>query len=388
MTRTNGEYVARGSKVLMLGAIVCASAAALLATGPGTFAQDAAANPTLTPPGEWLLEPVEAPDAVATTAEEMKPYTETIPGTNVTFEMVPIPGGTFTMGSPDDEANRQPCEGPQFTVEVQPFWMGKFEVTWDEYDLWCLGVDKGRRTREGTDPSQWDLMADAITQPTAPYIDLTLGGVREKHPAVCMTQFAAKIYCKWLSAKTGRYYRLPSEAEWEYACRAGTTTAYSFGDDASMLGDYAWYYGNSNTISQAVGQKQPNPWGLYDMHGNVMEWVLDAYTPDGYPVEAGATVSDHVVVPEKTYPRVARGGSFMDDPEGLRSAARVGSTRDWSMLDPQYPQSIWYHTNAWGVGFRVVRPLAPPTAENAAKYDVDPAQVKDYEAYPLERVHG
>ncbi len=378
----------RTRRAVVVSAAACVAIATWLAFAPGAPAQDAAADPTLAPPVEWMLEPVEAGDSAATTPEEMKPYTETIPGTDVTFEMVPIPGGTFVIGSPDSEAGRQASEGPQHTVQVQPFWMGKFEVTWDEYDLWCLGVDKTRRAGGAGDSTAWDAMADAITQPTAPYIDLTLGGVRDKHPAVCMTQFAAKIYCKWLSAKTGRYYRLPSEAEWEYACRAGTTTAYSFGDDPAQLGDYAWFYGNSNTVSQAVGQKLPNPWGLYDMHGNVMEWVLDAYLADGYPVEPGATVTNPVVVPESTYPRVARGGSFMDDPEGLRSAVRVGSTKDWSMLDPQYPQSIWYHTNAWGVGFRVIRPLAPPTGEEAAKYDVDPAQAADYDAYPKDRIHG
>jgi len=370
-------------------ALALVAVAACVSLAPaGVSAADDETDPILLPATDWLPEPVPLENADATAEAEMKPYTETIPGTSITFDMVPIPGGTFVMGSADGEPGHQTSEGPQFTVELEPFWMGKCEVTWNEYDLWLMGIDKLRRTKAGGEQTPQDLVADAITMPTPPYIDLTFGMGRDGMPAICMTQFSAKIYCKWIAAKTGRYYRLPSEAEWEYACRAGTTTAYFYGDAPAQLGDYAWWDPNCDMSIHRVGQKLPNRWGLLDMYGNAAEWVLDKFTPDGYPIEAGSTVREPVVVPEKEHPRVVRGGSYLDsDPAKLRSAARVGSDPSWKASDPQFPQSIWHHTNAFGVGFRVVRPLRIPTHDEALKYDVDAQQAKDYKAYPKNRGH-
>jgi formylglycine-generating enzyme required for sulfatase activity len=183
-----------------------------------------------------------------------------------------------------------------------------------------------------------------------------------------MTQHAANTYCKWLSAKTGNFYRLPTEAEWEYACRAGTTTAYSFGDDAAQLGDYAWYTDNSDGKYQKVGTKKPNPWGLYDMHGNVVEWTLDQYDPDTYKQFVGKVVEEPWIKATTPYPHSVRGGSWDDGPEALRSAARRGSNKSWKMQDPQLPKSIWYHTDAQFLGFRIIRPLKVPSAEELSKY--------------------
>jgi formylglycine-generating enzyme required for sulfatase activity len=163
-------------------------------------------------------------------------------------------------------------------------------------------------------------------------------------------------YCRWLSAKTGKVYRLPTEAEWEYACRAGTTTAYFFGDDPARLEEYAWYVENAEK-PQTVGKKKPNPWGLYDMHGNVSEWCLDHYAADTYSkLKQAEPVKQPVFLPTAMeYPYVARGGSWDDDADRLRSAARLASNLEWSIQDPQRPQSIWWHTDATFVGFRVVR---------------------------------
>ena len=166
-------------------------------------------------------------------------------------------------------------------------------------------------------------------------------------------------YCRWLSAKTGKTYRLPTEAEWEYAARAGAKTAYSFGDDASKLGDYAWFVENAEK-PQPIGKKKPNVWGLYDMHGNVAEWCMDQFAADTYEklAKAGSVSERPVVLPTaKEYPYVLRGGSWDDDPDKLRSAARRASNLDFSVQDPQRPQSIWWHTDATFAGFRIVCPL-------------------------------
>jgi formylglycine-generating enzyme required for sulfatase activity len=306
-------------------------------------------------------------------AAEMKPYTQEIPGADVSFDLVPIPGGEFLLGSPAAEADRRDDEGPQVKVRIDPFWMGKYEVTWEEYDIWSFRLDIQRRKLLGTKATDRDPVADAVTRPTAPYTDMTFGMGHDGYPAICMTQHGAKMYCRWLSEKTGNYYRLPTEAEWEYACRAGTTTAYSFGDDPSKLDEYGWHYDNSDEQYQKGGQKKPNPWGLYDMHGNVSEWVLDGYSEGFYATLAKTdSVVSPLNVPKGMYPRIVRGGSWDDDPDGLRSAARVSSNEEWKIQDPQIPKSIWYHTDALHVGFRIVRPVKVATEGERVKLKLDP----------------
>ncbi|HEV3261423.1 MAG TPA: formylglycine-generating enzyme family protein [Gemmataceae bacterium] len=285
-----------------------------------------------------------------------KAYTETVPGSKVKFDMVPIPAGTFDMGSPKGEAGRSDDEGPQHPVKIQPFWMGKTEVTWDEYDIYrkAEGVEEPKQNDERLKTN-----ADAITGPTPPYADETFGHGRERHPVLCITHHAAMEYCRWLSTKTGKTYRLPTEAEWEYACRAGTKTTYFFGDDPKKLDDYAWYAGTSDEQTHEVGSKKPNPWGLYDMYGNVAEWCLDSYKKDFYAgSQADKPTLEPVLLPTANrFPNVARGGSWADEANRCRSAARRASDKSWIKQDPQRPQSIWWLTDAQFVGFRVIRPV-------------------------------
>jgi formylglycine-generating enzyme required for sulfatase activity len=326
------------------------------------------------------------PDSIAASEAEMKPYKQRLRHTEVEFEMVPIPGGVYLMGSPESEPGRSEDEGPQHPVKIDPFWMGKCEVSWDEYDTWRLKIDGERRKLIGRKPDAVDTAADAVTRTTKEYMPMDFGMGHDGFPAISMTQLAAKQYCEWLTAKTGQYYLLPTEAEWEYACRAGTTTAWSWGDDPALIDDYAWYYENSKDEERyhKVGQKKPNPWGLHDMHGNVAEWTLDRYEPDFYSKFSTTEPAIFpVCIPNgDEYPRVARGGSWQDDPEQLRSAARLASSEDWKIQDPQLPQSKWYLTDAQFLGFRVVRPLTPPTEDEIKKFVIAPDVPKGLESRP------
>jgi formylglycine-generating enzyme required for sulfatase activity len=298
---------------------------------------------------------------------EEKGYIQNIPGTPEVIEMAFIPGGTFSMGSPKSEQGHFGDEGPQHLVEVDPFWMGKFEITWDLYELFISrGIDKKRPATVSGKEVEIDVAA--VSGATQPYTEMSFGMGVEGYPAICMTQLAAVKFCEWLSAMTGNFYRLPTEAEWEYACRAGTKTAYSFGDNPSNLDIYAWHEGNSGGAYHKVGQKEPNPWGLYDMHGNVSEWTLDQYLPTVYNTRKRKTVDNPLQTPTKTYPRVVRGGAWSDKPNRLRSAARRPSSKKWKKRDPQIPKSLWWHTDAPFVGFRVVRPLETPSPLDQNKY--------------------
>ncbi len=313
--------------------------------------------------------------------EELKDYIQKIPGSDLQIEMIAIPEGEFVMGSPENEENRYVDEGPTHSVEVDAFWMSKYEITWELYNLFVnRAIDEIQESKKASDvDNEMDAISgatkkdvtieiDAISGATKPYVDMSLGmGTGSGLPVGNVTQLAASKFCEWLSAKTGYFYRLPTEAEWEYAARAGTSTAFHFGNDVGKLGDYAWYYENSENSYHKVGQKKPNPWGLHDMYGNVAEWTLDQYLPEAYKKRLTKT-DNPFEIPVKEYPRSIRGGSYYDDSEYLRSAARLGSIEDWKMRDPQFPKSKWWNTDAPFLGFRIVRVPNPPAETEYEKY--------------------
>ena len=286
----------------------------------------------------------------------------------------PIPAGEFTMGSPAAEPGREDDEGPQHQVRVGAFWMSQCEITWGQYRPFM------EPPSHPSDPQN----VDGVTRPTPIgwHLKVLNMGMKDNQPVAGITQYAAKQFCSWLSAETGYFYRLPTEAEWEYACRAGTTSAYHFGEEAKRLSDYAWFTDDDDPAFvdgyQLVMQKLPNRWGLYDMHGNVAEWVLDGYDKAAYQQrpEASADSATPWTQPRTLFSRVVRGGSWQDSPADLRSAARRASEPSWREPDPSLPKSRWHLRSGEFVGFRIVRPLAVPTEEDRLRAAPDKFQLE------------
>ncbi len=226
------------------------------------------------------------------------PFTEKI-SNGVTLEMVSLPAGQFIMGSADSDPDAWDAEKPQHQVKVNSFAIGKYPVTQAQYEAVM-----------GTNPSHFKNNS---------WLKNNL-----QNPVENVSWNDAQAFCQKLSQITGKTYRLPTEAEWEYACRAGTTTRYYFGDDANQLGDYAWYRANSQSKTHPVGQKKPNAWGLYDMSGNVWEWCEDNWHDNyiGAPKDGSAwTINND----NRSHPKCLRGGSWNYGPNDCRSAFRFRS---------------------------------------------------------------
>ncbi len=305
----------------------------------------------------------------ATQVKSHESFTEKIPNSTVSFEMIAIPGGSFKIGSPADEAFRKENEGPQKEVKISPFFMSEVEVTWDEFlAFYAQTGAEGRST--DTEGSRLEDEVDAITGPTPPYGQPDQNWGLGKRPAITMSYNAAETYCRWLSQVTGKTYRLPTEAEWEYACRAGTETPYFFegdpkdyskerfwnkifGVDTTNINSYVVYEANSMAKTQTPDAVRANPFGLKNMLGNVAEFCQDWYAADAYK-----NLSDGVQDPQgpaSGTEYVVRGGSFKSSPAELRSAVRdYTKSEAWLKTDPQMPKSIWWYSDANMVGFRVV----------------------------------
>ncbi|HMR58197.1 MAG TPA: SUMF1/EgtB/PvdO family nonheme iron enzyme [Cyclobacteriaceae bacterium] len=287
--------------------------------------------------------------------QDLKPYQQKIEGTSVTFKMVAIPAGKFKIGSPITERGRQEDEGPQKEIALSAFWMAEHEVTFAEWDLYF---------KDNALPQSKTI--DGVTRATPQYIDLTWGMGRDaKHPTNSMSHTAAMMYCKWLYTKTGFFYRLPTEAEWEYACRAGSNTTYPFGNDAAALREFGYFKDNSGAKFHHVAQLKPNAWGLYDMLGNLSEWTIDQYDASFY---SKASDKNPATVPASKHPKTVKGGSYLDEASELRCANRMASNSNWNIRDPQIPKSKWWLTDGMFVGFRVVRPLVQPSKEEIEKF--------------------
>lgn len=308
-----------------------------------------------------------AEPAVVTSFEN---YTEYIPNSSVSFNMVAISGGTFSMGSPAKDAFRKEDEGPVRAVTLSPFFIGETEVSWDEFwTFYGSTISEGHidpeviRERNAGDP-------DAISGPTPPFGTPAQGWGGGTRPAITMTHYAAQTYCQWLSKVTGKRYRLPTEAEWEYACRSGTETPYFFegdpkrfssegfrnrvfGIDTTTISSYAVYNQNSGGKTQEPSIVKPNPFGLRNMSGNVLEYCSDWYASDAYALTE-LSITDPQG-PETGTEHVVRGGYFASGAGDLRSATRTSTQSDpWLKTDPQQPKSMWWYSDFKGIGFRIV----------------------------------
>ncbi len=249
-------------------------------------------------------------------AEKRSAYSTTIPNTTVSYSMAAIPAGDFVMGSPDSDPQRTPEEQPQHKVHIDAFWMQTHEVTWDEYRLFMFANQAGEASHK-------DSVVDAVSRPTRPYVEMSFGMGINGYPAISMTQHAANKYAEWLSAKTGEFYRLPTEAEWEFACRAGNSGSYHTGEGvrAMRLAGWCTYRGESGGARETrpVGQYLANAFGLYDMHGNVREWCLDWYFPKA---QLEGALQNPNSAGERSTQRVLRGGCWATGAAACRSAAR------------------------------------------------------------------
>ncbi len=279
-------------------------------------------------------------------SQNFKTYDQKI-NNSITFKMVALPAGEFQIGSKSILADTD--EVPVKEIELSAFWMGEHEVTFEEWDLYF---------NDASLPQSKTI--DGITRATPQYIDLTWGMGRDAtHPVNSLSQQAAMMYCQWLYSRTGFFYRLPTEPEWEYACKSGSSK------DGESLKEYGYFKENSESKFHHVKEKRPNQWGLYDMLGNLSEWTLDQYDPVRY---ASMALKDPMTTPAAKYPRVVRGGSYLDGASQLRCSNRIPSDAKWNQRDPQIPKSRWWLTDGMFVGFRVVRPLVQPSKEEIEKF--------------------
>lgn len=252
-----------------------------------------------------------APPATVSPDAKLEPFTVSVPVSGYKLNFAPIPP-------------RPPLPGDA-AKGIEPFWMCTTELPWDAFDVYVFKLDEPEENRGGV---------DAKTHPSKPYLPPDRGFGHANFAAISLTFKSAEGFCAWLSGKTGMTFRLATEDEWEHAARAGRppTETYGFEGGAAMLGDFAWFKENANGQPHEIATRKPSAWGLYDMHGNVAEWVKGR---DGKPV--------------------VKGGSYNDPAENLAASWRSPPQPAWNMSDPQVPKSRWWLSDAPFIGFRVVR---------------------------------
>ncbi len=245
-------------------------------------------------------------------ARQIPKVEQRIPGTTATLDLVEIPAGELVLRDRSEQRDR--------TETIERLWICATEVPWEVFDAFVF---------EELDAEEKE--ADALARPTVPYIAVDRGFGHDGYPAISMSFEGALAFCDWLTARTGRTWRLPTEWEWEYACRAGSQGAWSVGDDEEQLDAVAWYRANADRTTHPVGKKAPNAFGLFDVHGNVGEWAVGA---DGKPTVCG--------------------GAYSDRSSRLRCDARRTPHDGWNATDPNLPKSIWWLADAPFVGLRLV----------------------------------
>lgn len=310
---------------------------------------------------------------------EHKDFTETIPNTTVSFNMKAIPGGAFKIGSPEKEPMRNPDEGPQKELKISPFFMAEIEVSWEVYLAFYSATAAEGRSSD-TEGTRTTADVDAISGPTPPYGQPDQNWGLGTRPAITISYHSVETFCKWLSQVTGKTYRLPTEAEWEYAARSGSETPFFFegeikdfaekgfigglfGKESDVINKYVVYEKNSKGKTQKPDDIEPNQFGLKNMLGNVAEYCADWYSPEAY-----SQLSDGAVDPKgpaSGEERVIRGGSFKSGIAGVRSASRNATqTAAWLKTDPQMPKSKWWLSDCNYVGFRIVCEFDEKTKKN------------------------
>lgn len=250
-----------------------------------------------------------AAQAPAAGGAKLAPFTQTLGTSVVKVDMLPIPGGTVKIGAQ--------------TVTVKPFWMARTETPWEAFDAFTASGPPSPAY------DQTDFPVDAVARPSKSYILPDLGWGHNGYPAINISFISAQMFCRWVTATSGKKFRLATEAEWELACRAGAAGPWKI--DKPTAEKTAWYAGNSRGVTHPVGKKAPSKFGLYDMLGNAGEWATDA---EGKGVLCG--------------------GTFRDGLAGVSPTTRRRWTPKWQETDPQIPKSRWWLADGSFVGFRLV----------------------------------